>query len=140
MCRLHCGVRVCVGSALECTHPRVRAVVREVALRVRAPLSRRPSAPACVPRWHTLTPALPPPPAGAAGTPVATRPTWQHDAGRFEPTPVYRRETLALHQEIVGPAIVEERESTTVIARGDRLRVHESGALIIELAATAGEG
>jgi N-methylhydantoinase A len=83
-------------------------------------------------------PSLPAPRAGAPAAPSATRPTWQHDAERFEATPVYRRGDLALHQEITGPAIVEERESTTVITRGDVLRVHESGALIIDLA--TGEG
>jgi N-methylhydantoinase A/oxoprolinase/acetone carboxylase beta subunit len=86
------------------------------------------------------SPTLPAPRAGAPGGPAATRPTWQHDAERFEDTPVYRRETLVLHQEIVGPAIVEERESTTVIGRGDILRVHESGALIIDLATSDREG
>jgi N-methylhydantoinase A len=84
-------------------------------------------------------PTLPAPRAAAPAAPSARRPAWQPDAERFEDTPVWRRETLALGQEIIGPAIVEERESTTVIGRGDRLRVHESGALIIELAA-AGEG
>ncbi|PWS38723.1 methylhydantoinase [Falsiroseomonas bella] len=85
-------------------------------------------------------PALPAPRAGKPGAPVTTRPAWQHDAARFEETPVYRRETLALHQEIVGPAIVEERESTTVIGPGDILRVHDSGALIIDLATPDREG
>jgi N-methylhydantoinase A/oxoprolinase/acetone carboxylase beta subunit len=85
-------------------------------------------------------PTLPAPRAGTPGAPAATRPAWQHDAARFEDTPVYRRETLALHQEIVGPAIVEERESTTVIGRGDILRVHDSGALIIDLATPDREG
>lgn len=84
-------------------------------------------------------PTLPAPRAAAPAEPSARRPAWQPDAERFEETPVWRRETLALGQEIIGPAIVEERESTTVIGRGDTLRVHASGALIIELAAT-GEG
>ncbi len=84
-------------------------------------------------------PALPEPREGASAGPSATRAAWQPDAERFEDTPVWRRETLALGQEIIGPAIVEERESTTVIGRGDTLRVHASGALIIELV-VAGEG
>ena len=84
-------------------------------------------------------PALPAPRAAASATPGATRPAWQPDTERFEDTPVWRRETLALDQAIIGPAIVEERESTTVIGRGDTLRVDGSGALIIELA-SAGEG
>ena len=90
-------------------------------------------------RQDQPSPALPAPPAGPPAAPVATRPAWQFDTEAFEPTAVYRRETLVLGQEIPGPAIVEERESTTIIARGDLLRVHASGALIVELANPAGE-
>ncbi|WP_137177315.1 hydantoinase/oxoprolinase family protein [Roseomonas sp. AR75] len=84
-------------------------------------------------------PALPAPREGAPAAPIGKRLAWQHDAERFEATPVYLRETLTLQQRITGPAIVEERESTTIIGRGDLLHVHESGALIVELA-TKGEG
>jgi hypothetical protein len=50
---------------------------------------------------------------------------------------VYERTQLRIGQEIVGPAIVEERESTTVIGTGDRLSVNEFGCLVVDLATTA---
>jgi len=45
------------------------------------------------------------------------------DAGGFVETPIYDRYVLQPGQEIAGPAIVEERESTTVVPPGDTLRV-----------------
>jgi N-methylhydantoinase A len=44
------------------------------------------------------------------------------------------RPALAAGTEIVGPAVIEEPNSTTLIALGDRARVSESGHLVIELA------
>jgi N-methylhydantoinase A len=44
------------------------------------------------------------------------------------------RPALAAGTEIVGPAVIEEPNSTTLIASGDRARVNESGHLVIELA------
>ena len=41
---------------------------------------------------------------------------------------------LRIGQEIAGPAIVEERESTTVIGPGDRLSVNAFGCLVVDLA------
>jgi 5-oxoprolinase (ATP-hydrolysing)/N-methylhydantoinase A len=46
--------------------------------------------------------------------------------GGYEETPVYDRYALAPGDRIEGPAIVEEREATTVIAPGDSLFVDES--------------
>jgi len=42
---------------------------------------------------------------------------------------VWWRPALAVGSEIVGPAVVEEPEATTFVGDGERLRVHESGAL-----------
>jgi len=56
-------------------------------------------------------------------------------AGRgYIPTPVYDRYLLPVGKPIVGPAIVEERESTTVIGPNDTLTVDEVGNLRIRLA------
>ncbi|WP_395709633.1 hydantoinase B/oxoprolinase family protein [Reyranella sp.] len=55
--------------------------------------------------------------------------------GRFHDTPVYDRYALAPGQTVEGPAIVEEREATTVIAPGDRLRVDAARNLRIDVAA-----
>lgn len=51
--------------------------------------------------------------------------------------PVFKRDALAVGQRIEGPALIEERESTTVIGRGDMLTVDLSGALTIEVALPA---
>ncbi|MBC94359.1 MAG: methylhydantoinase [Rhodospirillaceae bacterium] len=48
--------------------------------------------------------------------------------------PVYERTDLCIGQLIMGPAIVEERESTTVIGDGDKLTVNNRGCLEIDLA------
>ncbi|MCC7425835.1 MAG: hydantoinase/oxoprolinase family protein [Alphaproteobacteria bacterium] len=83
-------------------------------------------------------PTVAAPAAPVAGAPHHRRPAWQFDTDRFEPTPVYRRGDLSVGQEVAGPAIIEERESTTVIFRGDRLRVDASGALVIAVALADG--
>ena len=55
--------------------------------------------------------------------------------GRFHDTPVYDRYALAPGQTVAGPAIIEEREATTVIAPGDSLTVDASRNLRIAVAA-----
>ncbi len=51
--------------------------------------------------------------------------------GRFRPTPTYRRSALLAGNRIVGPALIEEHASTTVLAPGDRLEVDGYGNLVI---------
>jgi N-methylhydantoinase A len=46
---------------------------------------------------------------------------------------VYQRATLSSGNVILGPALVEEYASTTVIFPGDRLTVDRLGNLIIEV-------
>ncbi|HVY15483.1 MAG TPA: hydantoinase B/oxoprolinase family protein [Rhodopila sp.] len=55
----------------------------------------------------------------------------------FVTTPVYDRYALAPGSEIAGPAIVEEREATTVVAPGDTLRVDAAGNLRIAIGAAS---
>jgi 5-oxoprolinase (ATP-hydrolysing)/N-methylhydantoinase A len=55
--------------------------------------------------------------------------------GKFHDTPVYDRYALAPGQAVTGPAIVEEREATTVIAPGDTLTVDAARNLRIAVAA-----
>jgi N-methylhydantoinase A len=52
----------------------------------------------------------------------------------FLETPVLDRAALRPGEEIAGPAVVQERESGILLRRGDRLRVHESGAVFVDLA------
>ncbi len=70
--------------------------------------------------------------AHASGTALkGKRPAWFGD--RFVPTPVYDRYTLARDAAIEGPAIIEEREATTVVLPGDRVTVDASGTLRIAI-------
>jgi N-methylhydantoinase A len=71
-------------------------------------------------------PALQPLPVGDASSPAPaeTRPV-VFDAGAARPVPVYRRDRFAPGMSIAGPAIIEERTSTTVLYRGQSARVDE---------------
>jgi N-methylhydantoinase A len=66
---------------------------------------------------------------GGAATAVGRRGVWFE--GGWRETPVYRREQLGVGVELVGPAIVEQLDSTTVIEPGDRMRVDGLGNLEI---------
>jgi 5-oxoprolinase (ATP-hydrolysing) len=66
-----------------------------------------------------------------------TRRAYFPEANGFTETPIYDRYALKPNLSVTGPAIVEERESTTVIAPGDRLYADESGNLRIEIGVTA---
>jgi N-methylhydantoinase A len=46
---------------------------------------------------------------------------------------VYRRESLAVGEQIAGPAIIQEYASTTVLFAGDRAEVMPSGELLIHV-------
>ena len=59
------------------------------------------------------------------------RPAWFGDG--YVETPVYDRYALRRDAVIAGPAIIEEREATTVVLPGDRVSVDASGALRIEI-------
>jgi N-methylhydantoinase A len=53
--------------------------------------------------------------------------------GAFHTAAVYAREKLKAGNMIFGPAIIEEVSSTTVLYPADRLTVHKSGSLIVEV-------
>ena len=63
------------------------------------------------------------------------RPAWFD--GRFVDTPVYDRYALRPGDRIDGPAIVEEREATTIVPPGDKLAVDATLNLRIPIAALA---
>lgn len=77
--------------------------------------------------------ALPAPTASAPAAPASTRRMIEPDSSVSD-APVFNRGTLAAGQIIEGPALIEERESTTVLGRGDRMTVDASGALVIDVA------
>jgi N-methylhydantoinase A len=77
-------------------------------------------------------------PAATADAPAkASREIYVSAQAGMELVPVYERTELRIGQEIAGPAIVEERESTTVIGPGDRLSVNQFGCLVVDLVAAA---
>ena len=57
----------------------------------------------------------------------------------FGPAPVYDRYLLGAGQELRGPAVIEERESTVVINGPAQIRVDQAHNLIADLAAAPGE-
>jgi N-methylhydantoinase A len=57
------------------------------------------------------------------------------EAGGMTPCKVLSRYALAAEHRIAGPALVEERESTTVVLPGDLVTVGAAGNLVIEIGA-----
>jgi N-methylhydantoinase A len=55
--------------------------------------------------------------------------------GGFQPTAIVQRETIGVGETRVGPMIVEEALSTTVVPPGCKLTVLESASMLIELPA-----
>ena len=74
-------------------------------------------------------------PAPSGGAPVkGRRDAWCLDTGRMVPHTVYDRAALAAGFTAPGPAIVEERECTTIIGSQASLAVDEVGSLHVRLA------
>jgi N-methylhydantoinase A len=67
------------------------------------------------------------------GPEANTRPVWFEAGDAPIECPVHQRERLAAGTELVGPAVVQEYASTTLLFPGDRLRVAETGELLIHL-------
>ncbi|MDR7554444.1 MAG: hydantoinase/oxoprolinase family protein [Armatimonadota bacterium] len=59
------------------------------------------------------------------------------ERGGFVEVPVFERARLPVGAVVVGPAIVEEREATTVVGPEDRLTVDRHGNLIIAIGAAS---
>jgi len=65
--------------------------------------------------------------------PSTTRPVWF--AGGWRETPIYRRDRLPPGTTLIGPAIVEQLDTTTVIEPEDKVSVDAHSNLMIEVAA-----
>jgi N-methylhydantoinase A len=61
------------------------------------------------------------------------RPAFFAEAGGFVETPVYDRYELRAGASFVGPAIIEERDSTVIIPSGSKANVDEFHNLIVQL-------
>ena len=68
--------------------------------------------------------------------PIATRPVWFAAEAAVE-TPVYRRDDLAPGHRFVGPAIVEQLDTTTVVEPDNRVEMDDDGNLIISVPISA---
>lgn len=85
--------------------------------------------------WQASSkPAVKPGARSGNAVPKAQRDLYVPSTGRYEKAPVYARKYLGPGSTIEGPAIIEERESTTVIDGGDTLTVDEFGCLVVRLA------
>ena len=70
---------------------------------------------------------------GGEAKPRASRPVYFPENGDYAETNVYARADLAAGQTLLGPAIVEEDESTLVVGPNATIRVDASGNLIVDL-------
>ncbi len=77
--------------------------------------------------WPTEPPAGPDPTAAHAGA----RPAFFDEAGGFVEAPLYARDRLRPGHRIAGPAVIEQMDSTTVLAPGQGAEVHPTGVLTI---------
>jgi N-methylhydantoinase A len=85
-------------------------------------------------RQTAPNPAIPSPQAGKAAEAKGKREVYFQSLQAYASTPVYERDALVLGQVLNGPAVVEERVSTTIVGPGDRLTVEQGGALVIAVA------
>ena len=79
------------------------------------------------------SPGLAPLPAGAPAAPIDERPVYFNPAG-WVPTLIYSREELPPGAELVGPAVIEEAMSTTLVHPGERVDVDDYGNLLVHVA------
>lgn len=73
------------------------------------------------------------PKAATPGEPQRGHQAYFDDTGWID-TPVYRRDTLMIGQEVAGPAIVSETGSTIVVPPGDAATVDHLGNILIRVA------
>ena len=64
---------------------------------------------------------------------IGEREVYFAETGGFRTTPVYARIRLAPGEQVVGPAIIEEAESTVVVGPRARVTVDETGNLVMHL-------
>jgi N-methylhydantoinase A len=67
-----------------------------------------------------------------------TREVFFREAGGFVQTPIFERSSLQANNRILGPALVQEHASTTVVFPGDTLSVDYYGNLLISIGGQRG--
>src|SRR5262249_11782424 len=68
---------------------------------------------------------------GTASASSKARPVWFSPSRGPIETPVFSRAGFAGRARIIGPAIIEQSDTTTVVYPGHKCEVHASGALIM---------
>lgn len=71
------------------------------------------------------------PPTGKKVEPKEFRPVYFRETNGFTKTPIYERRDLAARTEVIGPAVIEEANSTTVLPPEQILTVDKYGNLLI---------
>lgn len=72
------------------------------------------------------------PGAGTPAQPAGTRQVFDADANDWQALPVYERSTLALGQQVTGPALIVEDETTTHVPAGFRAGLSALGSLVLD--------
>ena len=78
--------------------------------------------------------------ASAAPTPSASRPVYWREAGGWVDTPVWSRPTLPVGFRTVGPTVVEQMDSTTLVPPGVTMMVDRYLNLVLDTTGTGGGG
>lgn len=81
----------------------------------------------------SLTPQEPVPAAERAVAPTARRPVYFEAAGGFVETAIYSRAGMRAGQQVQGPAVIEQTDSTTVLLPGQTATVDRYGNIIVEI-------
>jgi N-methylhydantoinase A len=95
-------------------------------------------------RVRIARPSTPPsiraPHSDRAMAPLDERAVFVAATSTLESVPVFKRQSLAIGQRVVGPAVIEERESATVLGTCDVATVDQWGCLLIEVAGSIFQG
>lgn len=67
----------------------------------------------------------------ADSEPISQRQAYFEELGGYVDTPVYRRSELERHREIVGPAIVEQADTTVVVYPDHRAALDDAGNIVV---------
>jgi N-methylhydantoinase A len=85
-----------------------------------------------VPKYEPREAAVPPTPCSTSAAAKGTRTIWM--AGAMADATLYERDRLDIDAEVIGPAIVEQFDATTVIPPRWTGRVDGFGNLILQRA------
>jgi N-methylhydantoinase A len=72
--------------------------------------------------------------------PLSSRPVYFRQAGGYVETAIFDRETLALGQNVSGPAIIQEWTSTTLVPPGWSARADHLGNIVLDSTGAIGRG